>query len=300
MVEVPGTEQIMPADLVLLAMGFVSPVAGMLEAFGVERDARGNAKAHVEAEGGYATNVDEGVRRRRHAPRPVARGLGDPRRPPGGARGRRVPDGFEQVAALSMPSPPGAAAQDECEKPRGAGRGRSRRLRLRGVAAHHPRRRVDGFRPRQGHGHSRRLGQRQDDAAAPDRRRSRPAQRCDPLRRRAGRPERPGAPVRDPPPPRHAVPVRRALHRPVGVRERRLPAARAHRLRRVDDPRHRPDEAQRRRPARRGAAAHRRDLGRHGATRRAGPGDGARSRAAALRRAVHRARPDLAWPSPPT
>ena len=34
-----------PADLVLLAMGFVSPVASMLEAFGVERDARGNAKA---------------------------------------------------------------------------------------------------------------------------------------------------------------------------------------------------------------------------------------------------------------
>jgi glutamate synthase (NADPH/NADH) small chain len=59
MVEVPGTEQIIPAGLVLLAMGFVSPVAGTLEAFGVERDARGNAKAHVEAEGGYATNVDK-------------------------------------------------------------------------------------------------------------------------------------------------------------------------------------------------------------------------------------------------
>ena len=45
MVEVPGTEQIIPADLVLLAMGFVSPVPSVLEAFGVERDARGNAKA---------------------------------------------------------------------------------------------------------------------------------------------------------------------------------------------------------------------------------------------------------------
>jgi glutamate synthase (NADPH/NADH) small chain len=55
MVEVPGTEQIIPAGLVLLAMGFVSPVASMLEAFGVERDGRGNAKAHVEAVGGYAT-----------------------------------------------------------------------------------------------------------------------------------------------------------------------------------------------------------------------------------------------------
>ncbi|MGZ5275349.1 MAG: glutamate synthase subunit beta [Caldimonas sp.] len=57
MVEVPGSEQVVPADLVLLAMGFVSPVARTLEAFGVERDARGNAKAHVEVEGGYATNV---------------------------------------------------------------------------------------------------------------------------------------------------------------------------------------------------------------------------------------------------
>ena len=52
-----GTEQIIPAGLVLLAMGFVSPVAGTLEAFGVERDGRGNAKAHVEVEGGYATSV---------------------------------------------------------------------------------------------------------------------------------------------------------------------------------------------------------------------------------------------------
>jgi glutamate synthase (NADPH/NADH) small chain len=57
MVEVPDTEQIIPAGLVLLAMGFVSPVAGMLEAFGVERDARGNARAHVESIGGYATSV---------------------------------------------------------------------------------------------------------------------------------------------------------------------------------------------------------------------------------------------------
>ena len=40
-----------------MLLGFVSPVAGTLEAFGVERDARGNARAHVEAEGGYATNV---------------------------------------------------------------------------------------------------------------------------------------------------------------------------------------------------------------------------------------------------
>src|SRR6201991_3305346 len=45
MVEVAGSEQILPADLVLLAMGFVSPVASVLDAFGVEKDTRGNAKA---------------------------------------------------------------------------------------------------------------------------------------------------------------------------------------------------------------------------------------------------------------
>jgi len=57
MSEVPGSEKIIPADLVLLAMGFVSPVASVLEAFGVEKDARGNARATTDAAGGYQTNV---------------------------------------------------------------------------------------------------------------------------------------------------------------------------------------------------------------------------------------------------
>ena len=56
MAEVAGSEQMLPADLVLLAMGFVSPVQSVLEAFGVERDARGNAKAHTDLVGGYRTN----------------------------------------------------------------------------------------------------------------------------------------------------------------------------------------------------------------------------------------------------
>ena len=50
----------MPADLVLLAMGFVSPVQSLLEEFGVQKDARGNAKANTEnsASGpAYATSV---------------------------------------------------------------------------------------------------------------------------------------------------------------------------------------------------------------------------------------------------
>ena len=57
MVEVAGTEEIIKADLVLLAMGFVNPVATILDGFGVEKDARGNAKATTEFSGGYATNV---------------------------------------------------------------------------------------------------------------------------------------------------------------------------------------------------------------------------------------------------
>jgi glutamate synthase (NADPH/NADH) small chain len=38
-------------------MGFVSPVAAVLDAFAVEKDARGNAKAHTEFNGGYKTNA---------------------------------------------------------------------------------------------------------------------------------------------------------------------------------------------------------------------------------------------------
>jgi len=59
MVEVPGSEFDVPADLVLLAMGFVSPIATVLDGFGVERDARGNARASTEGAGCYRTNVDK-------------------------------------------------------------------------------------------------------------------------------------------------------------------------------------------------------------------------------------------------
>jgi glutamate synthase (NADPH/NADH) small chain len=56
-VEVPGSEFEMPAEFVLLAMGFVSPLQSMLDEFGVEKDARGNAKAATEGQGSYATSV---------------------------------------------------------------------------------------------------------------------------------------------------------------------------------------------------------------------------------------------------
>ncbi len=59
MVEVPGSEKEWQADLVLLAMGFVNPMASVLESFGVDKDARGNAKASTEEAGGYATSASK-------------------------------------------------------------------------------------------------------------------------------------------------------------------------------------------------------------------------------------------------
>ena len=61
MAEVPGSEFELPADLVLLAMGFVSPIGSVLEAFGVEKDPRGNAKATTEEIRGAALPYLTGV-----------------------------------------------------------------------------------------------------------------------------------------------------------------------------------------------------------------------------------------------
>ncbi|MGE5491339.1 MAG: glutamate synthase subunit beta [Actinomycetota bacterium] len=57
MTEVAGSEFELPADLVFLAMGFTNPVGGLLEAFGVEKDNRGNAKATTDGAGCYATSA---------------------------------------------------------------------------------------------------------------------------------------------------------------------------------------------------------------------------------------------------
>jgi glutamate synthase (NADPH/NADH) small chain len=53
---VPGTERELPAQLVLLAMGFLHPEQGLLDRLGVERDSRGNVRAVKP----YTTSV-EGV-----------------------------------------------------------------------------------------------------------------------------------------------------------------------------------------------------------------------------------------------
>jgi glutamate synthase (NADPH/NADH) small chain len=57
MVEVPGTEFEVEAELVLLAMGFLGPVQqGLIDELGLAKDARGNVKAGTEGPGCYATS----------------------------------------------------------------------------------------------------------------------------------------------------------------------------------------------------------------------------------------------------
>lgn len=51
---VPGTEKALPAQLVLLAMGFLGPEQPLLDALGVERDQRSNVKADY---GKYSTSI---------------------------------------------------------------------------------------------------------------------------------------------------------------------------------------------------------------------------------------------------
>jgi glutamate synthase (NADPH) small chain len=51
---VPGTEKVIPTQLVLLAMGFLGPEQPLLDALGLERDARSNVKADY---GQYATSI---------------------------------------------------------------------------------------------------------------------------------------------------------------------------------------------------------------------------------------------------
>ncbi len=57
--EIEGSERELPADLVLLATGFISAIDPVLEAFGVESDLSGNAKAETEGDEAYKTSVDK-------------------------------------------------------------------------------------------------------------------------------------------------------------------------------------------------------------------------------------------------
>jgi glutamate synthase (NADPH/NADH) small chain len=58
MKEVAGTEFTIPADLVLLAMGYLHPVhEGLVNGLGVAKDGRGNVKATTDGPGCYATSI---------------------------------------------------------------------------------------------------------------------------------------------------------------------------------------------------------------------------------------------------
>jgi glutamate synthase (NADPH/NADH) small chain len=59
MEEVAGSEFELQAELVLFAMGFVSPLQKVLDAFGVEKDTRGNVKAATDGVGCYQTSVEK-------------------------------------------------------------------------------------------------------------------------------------------------------------------------------------------------------------------------------------------------
>ena len=86
----PGTARVIPAQLVLLAMGFLGPEQEIVKQFALETDARSNVKAE---HGKFTTNLPGRLRRRRHAPRPVARRLGHQRRPRRRPRVRPLPHG---------------------------------------------------------------------------------------------------------------------------------------------------------------------------------------------------------------
>ena len=88
--EVPGTEKIRPAQLVLLAMGFLGPEQPLLEQLDVERDPRTNAKAELRQIHDQHPKV---FRRRRLPPRPEPRRLGLQRRPRRRPRMRSLFDG---------------------------------------------------------------------------------------------------------------------------------------------------------------------------------------------------------------
>jgi glutamate synthase (NADPH/NADH) small chain len=55
-VEIPGSETVLPADLVLLAMGYLGPESSLLESLGVETDQRSNINA---AYGKFSTNIEK-------------------------------------------------------------------------------------------------------------------------------------------------------------------------------------------------------------------------------------------------
>ena len=112
-VPVEGTEHEIPAQLVLLAMGFVGPEKGpLIEGLGVELDPRGNVARDAELH----DQRPRGVLGRRHGPRAVADRVGDLRGPRRGRRGGRVPDRPHGAAPPDRPDgPPAGGLSDLSE-----------------------------------------------------------------------------------------------------------------------------------------------------------------------------------------
>jgi len=82
-----GTEQVLAADLVLLALGFVGPAQDLPAAFGCKLDGRGNIVHDNEMMTTVPVSSPPAT-----APEASPLSCGDPRRPPGRPRRRQVPD----------------------------------------------------------------------------------------------------------------------------------------------------------------------------------------------------------------
>ena len=96
--EVEGTERVLPAQLVLLAMGFLGPQGpGVVEQLEVELDERSQRQARQ----GLHVRRARGLRRRRRRSRAVADRLGH----------RRGPVGRRRASTASSPAPPPCRAR---------------------------------------------------------------------------------------------------------------------------------------------------------------------------------------------
>lgn len=93
MAEIPGSEEELPCQLLLIAAGFLGPEDYVPETFGLARDGRSNV---ATAPGGYGTGVDQGLCRRRYAPGAVPRSVGHRRGPRRGPGGGPLPHGLYQ------------------------------------------------------------------------------------------------------------------------------------------------------------------------------------------------------------
>ena len=95
MVEVEGSDRDCPADLVLLAMGFLGPEAYLAQTLGVELDRALELQRRARQ---VRDERARRLRRRRLPPRPIARRLGHQRRPRRRARRRPISHGLEHAA----------------------------------------------------------------------------------------------------------------------------------------------------------------------------------------------------------